>query len=109
MERRVEKINKHGGWKCAWRVEFFFKINKRDATFIREMRVRGLSCKVEKTNNIIIQPSIKDSFNYLGLLCRIEKTDFIIPLRKKNLHKYPGSSLQNFLKKCDKDHLKKPP
>ena len=24
---------------CVWRVEFFFKINKRDSTFIREMRV----------------------------------------------------------------------
>ena len=34
-----------GGWKsiivgkCAWKVEIFFKINKRDSTFISEMRV----------------------------------------------------------------------
>ena len=29
-----------------WRVEFFFKINKRDSTFIREMRVADMFCKI---------------------------------------------------------------
>ena len=45
-------FDKHGGWKIfmnsinvegeffLWRVEFF-KISKRDFTFIREMRVRA--------------------------------------------------------------------
>ena len=35
----ILEINKRGGWKCEWRVDFFFKISKRDFTFIREMRV----------------------------------------------------------------------
>ena len=30
---------KRGGWKCLWRVDFFFISNKRASTFIREMRV----------------------------------------------------------------------
>ena len=37
---KILKIIKRGGWKCVWRVEFFFKTNKRDSTFIREMRVQ---------------------------------------------------------------------
>jgi hypothetical protein len=34
----IEEINKRGGWIFLLRVEFF-KIGKRDFTFIREMRV----------------------------------------------------------------------
>ena len=45
-KKLVHKCN-----KCAWRVEFFFKINKRASTFIREMRVGigslGACCHLE--------------------------------------------------------------
>ena len=51
-KKLVYKCNKRGGWKCAWRVEFFFKINKRDSMFIREMRVAKYSAlaKCKKLN-----------------------------------------------------------
>ena len=34
---KIQEINKRGGWKCAWRVDFFFKINKRASRFIRDI------------------------------------------------------------------------
>ena len=48
---KIKEINKRGGWKCAWRVEFFFKINKRDSTFIREMRVLCRNVHVPKCSH----------------------------------------------------------
>ena len=36
LKKTCKKINKRGGWKCTWRMDFFFKISKCDFTFIRE-------------------------------------------------------------------------
>ena len=43
MEKSKKSINVEGGF-FFWRVEFF-KIGKRDSTFIREMRVLNIESK----------------------------------------------------------------
>ena len=57
----VYEINKRGGgfFLCVWRVEFF-KIGKRDVTFIRETRV---------ITTVLIMPRVFVKESQTGPIC----------------------------------------
>ena len=93
----MEEIIKRGGWI------FLFKINKRDSTFIREMRVVNnlffLNCSSKKemvpitedTEIVISLPSPIPKEEELLSTTDISTTDFC-PIDENNSSSYPNSN-----------------